>query len=135
MRWDDVLQVVGAAAAADLVLGSLYGGAIRQAGSEAYVTPSLDYTLIGDSEEELWAPHIVQFDQWCPTQAQLILSERALRRLFHRDIPVTYGGVGMWANIEEGMPLSAPDRDGVHARALRFKFSPLRERYDSLTTS
>lgn len=129
MRWPEVLEAIATAAAADSVLTGIYGTAIRQAGSAAFEVPALEHTLIADGEAEQWAPHTVQWDQWCETQADLINSERALMRLFHHDVPVVIGGLGMWALFTEGAELSSPDRDGVHGRAVRFRFTPIRERY------
>jgi hypothetical protein len=136
MRWPEVLEAIATEAAGDSVLELIYGDAIRQAGSAEYAIPSLEHTLIADSEVEQWAPHTVQWDQFCATQAALIESERALMRLFNHDVPVEIGGLMMWSLFLEGAELSAPDRDGVHARAVRFRFTPIRERYtlDSLSS-
>ena len=129
MRWPELLEAIANEAAADTVLDSIYGDAIRQAGSGKRIVPSLEHMLIADAEAEQWAPHTVQWDQWCDTQEKLVLSEEALMRLFNHDVPVVIGGIGLWSLFLEGDQLSAPDRDGVHGRAVRFRFTPIRERY------
>jgi hypothetical protein len=129
MRWPELLREIAAVAAADTDLISVYGTKIRQAGSVDHAVPSLEFMLIADTEEQQWNPHTIQWDQWCATQAELIVSERALQRLFNQDVPVVFGDIMMWAYFLEGAELATPDRDGFHGRALRFRYAPIRERY------
>lgn len=137
MMWDQVLKRLVATVEQDVVLSGIYGTAMRLAGTgktfEPAAAPILEWTIIGDTESELWSPVIIQFDQWALTLGVVTTSERRLRTLFHQDLPTEYGGVIMWAQYEEGSVLASPDRNGFAGRAIRFRFTPLRERYAGLT--
>lgn len=134
MKWHQVVEAMLGAIVADAKLTAIYGVVVRQSGNAPFQVPSLEWDLIGDSEGEQWAPCLVQLDQWCATQDDLLRSEQRLRRLFHQELPVTIGGVMMWAQYEDGAMLASPDRDGYFARAVRFRFTPLRDRYDPAPT-
>jgi len=128
MRWDHVAQAIAAEAAADPTLAGIYGGAVRMnAGAQDFMVPGLEYHIVADSASELWEPVIVQWDQWCTTLADVVASERALRKLFDQDLPVTIQGVWMWAEFTDGADLTVPDRSGFYGRAARFRFTPLRD--------
>lgn len=130
MKWDAVLAAVGATCAADPFLAAIYGSAIRLTGSGAHRVPVLEFMLIADSETELWAPCTVQLDQFTQTLTAQIASERRLRQLFHLETPRDIGGMPMWAQYQDGETLAEPDRDGYFGRAIRFRLTPLRERYE-----
>lgn len=132
MRWDTTIRAVMAVVEADPELAALYGGAVRLSGSSSIETPLLEFTLISDTEGEQWAPVVLQIDQWTETAEALRASERRLRQLFHLEVPALIGGVSMWAQYIDGDAIGAPNRDGFFGRAMRFQFTPLRERYDSL---
>lgn len=133
MIWDDLIERIYAIIDADTVLKGLYGDAMRMAGTAEHSIPSLEWTLITDRESELWAPHVIQFDQWSFNLEDVVTSERRLRALFHQDLPVLLGGdLLVWAEYQDGTVLAAPDRNGFAGRAVRFRFTPLRERYAGL---
>lgn len=134
MKWHQVVDEVLAVILADAKLTAIYGTSVRRAGASPFAVPVLEWDLIGDSETELWAPCIVQLDQWCTSQADLLRSEQRLRRLLHRELPVTFGSITMWSEYEDGSSLASPDRDGYFARAIRFRFTALRDRYDPAPT-
>lgn len=128
MRWDDVAKAVAAAAATDPTLVAIYGDAVRMgAAAQDHMVPSLEYMIVTDSGSELWEPVVIQWDQWTRDLPDLIASERALRKLFEQDSPVTIGGVYMWAMFTDGADLNSPDRAGYFGRAVRFRFTPIRE--------
>jgi hypothetical protein len=127
------MREVIAVVAADPVLSGLYP-TIRLQGSGDLAPEVLEYALIADSETEQWAPVVLQFDQWCRTMPELARSEQRLRRMFHLDLPATFGAVQMWAQYVDGDSLASPDRDGYFARAIRFRFTPLRDLYDPAPT-
>jgi hypothetical protein len=136
MRWDDLLVTAAAAAAGDPTLASIYSdpNAIRQAGTAAHVVPSLEFQLVSDTKEaDIWAPHVIQWDQWVDTLEQLMASERALARLFDREfdlVPCNFGGTYFWSEYTDGAALVAnPDRVGYHGRAVRYRMTPIREEY------
>ena len=131
MMWDRVLTALSAVANGDPVLLAIYAGAVRLAGTGKHRTPLLEYSLIGDAEGELWAPHTVQWDQWTSELQPLLDSERRLRRLFHVELPSTFAGLTMWSVYAGGDVLAMPDRDGYYGRAIRFTCTPLRELYEA----
>lgn len=129
MRWDDVTRATVAAAAADAVLAGIFGTSIRMSASaQDHLVPGLEYEVIGDTAGELWEPIIVQWDIWVHEFQDLVDGERALRKLFDHDLPVEIEGVYMWSVFTEGASLvDAPDRAGFYGRAVRFRYSPIRE--------
>jgi hypothetical protein len=129
MMWDHVLRVTGDQVESDLLLSSIYGESIRLAGSGDHTVPLLEMTVIPPNIDEQWEPCTIQFDQFTESFDAMRASERQLRRLFHQDLPVDIGGVVMFAQYLEGDVIASPDRDGYHGRAIRFRFTPLRELY------
>jgi len=133
MRWDDVFRAFARAAKADETLVGIHGAdAIKVAsGWTEQVVPGLQYHVISDQGNlELWEPCIVQADQWCETVSELALGERALRRLFDHDGPVTIEGVYCYSYFTDGAELGAalgPDRNNYFGRATRFRIVPIRE--------
>lgn len=129
MMWDEVIRRIATTCAADTVLSGIYGASMRLTGSGEHAVPMLEWMLIGDAEQELWAPMIIQFDQFTTSMGALRESELRLRRLFHVDLPIHLDGVLMFAQYQDGESLAVPDRNGYYGRAIRFRFSPLRRRY------
>lgn len=129
--WDRVISAAAALAVADPTLMGVYaaGAHVRLAGSGDHRVPLLEYTLIADGIEEQWAPHTIQFDQFTDTLEDLSASEAALRRLFHTELPEDIGGMMMWTEYRDGEPLASPSRDGYYGRAIRFRLTPLGDRY------
>ena len=94
MRWDAVGRAIAAEAAADPVLAGIYGPWVRMnAGAQDFHVPGLEWSLVTDSASELWEPCIIQWDQWVDDFDDLVISERALRRLFDHALDVEIGGV------------------------------------------
>ncbi len=129
MMWDQLMARLMTLLEANPVIAAIYGGAIRMAGSSEFRDPVLEWTMIGDTETELWAPMLIQFDQWTRTAVELRQSEFHLRALFHRDLPIVIDGVQLWAQYSDGTILAMPDRHTQFGRALRFRFTPLRRQY------
>lgn len=130
MRWDDVIRVTSAAAAANPILSGIFGEAIRAAGSAEFEHPALEYTLISDTEEfEIWAPCVIQWDAFTPSMDSLIAAARALNGLFNHDIPVAILGTYMFAEYIDGAVLASPDVHGFYGRGFRYRFTPIREQY------
>ena len=129
MMWDHVMVRVLAVIKGDTELASIFGDHIRMTGTGAQQTPGLEYMLIADSENELWAPAIFQFDLWTTSAVTARDAERRLRHLFHKDIPQEIGGLMLWTVYTDGSMLATPDRSNYTGRALRFTFTPLREQY------
>lgn len=134
MMWDRVIEALRTVILADPILSAIYGESVRMASASAtpFVpnAPVLEYLLIADSVTELWAPVIIQFDQWNPSAEGVVDSERRLRRIFDDVLPREYAGLRMWVQYEGGEVTAMPDRNGFSGRAIRFRFTPLRERYD-----
>lgn len=134
MMWDRVIEALRTVILADAVLAPIYGDRVRMAAASDTPfepkVPILEYSLIGDVEREQWAPTIIQFDQWAPDDETAVASERRLRRLFNPELPTSYDGLFMWAQYVDGTILATPDRNGFVGRAVRFRFTPLREIHD-----
>lgn len=129
MMWDEVLERAFELIQNDSVLTEIFGPAMRMAGSGAQQVPGLEYHLIGDTEGELWAPMIVQFDVWSEDMTVVTRAERRLRVMFHKDLPSTLGGLTMWMQFTDGQVLASPERSGFNGRAIRFTLTPLRRQY------
>jgi len=126
--WDRVIQAASDMAAADGILINLYP-TMRNAGPGKHSVPLLEHRLIADSEDELWSPVVIQWDQWHESMAAIIAGERQLRLLFHVETQRDYAGIPMWSQYVDAEWIASPDRDGYFGRAIRFRMTPLRERY------
>lgn len=138
MMWDRVIARLREVLLADAKIDELFGDRIRMTGSGSAPSPAaslLEYMLIADTERETDAPCVIQFDVWAPTMEQTTAGERRLRQLFNRELPVDYGEGPMWAQYVDGSMLASPNRDGFSGRGVRFRFTPLRERYARLAPS
>lgn len=135
MMWDRVLASLLLALEADATIVELFDDRIRMTGSGEAPSPKaslLEYMLIADTERETDAPCVIQFDAWAPKMADVVRAERRLRQLFNRQLPEDYGDGPMWAQYVDGSVLASPNRDGFSGRGIRFRFTPLRERYAGL---
>ena len=134
-KWAQVLEEVGIVVAGDPTLSAIYGTSIRFEGSGVNAIPLLTYGVVVDTEDELWNPIVVQFDQWVADFEDLVSSEIQLRRLFNAPVPMALGDLTIWAEYLDGGALSIPDRDGYFGRAARFRLTPLRDYYDPVPVS
>lgn len=134
MKWHLVVDAVLAAILANGTLAGIFGTRVRKNGPGPVQSPVLEWSLIGYTHEEQWEPCILQLDCWCNDELSLLQAEQTLLRLFNRELPESLGGVLMWQQFEDSDDLATPDRDGYYARALRFRFTPLRDRYDPAPT-
>lgn len=135
MMWDRVVVSILETLTNDSTIGELFADRIRWTGSGETPSPKaslLEYMLIADTERETDAPCVIQFDVWAPSMDTTVAGERRLRQLFNRQLPTDYGDGPMWAQYIDGTVLASPDRDGFSGRAVRFRFTPLRERYAGL---
>jgi len=129
MRWDAVLQAVATTISADTTLLGVYGPTgMRKSGTAEFRVPVLEYTWILGSVNELWEPHVLQFDQFTQSVEALATSDRRLHSLFDHEEPRFIAGIYMWSMFEEGGDLDGPSREGVHSMASRFRFTPIRQR-------
>lgn len=134
MKWPVVVEEVMTLLVADPVISGIYGTAIRENGSTKFTAPSLEWMLVADGIAEQWAPCVLQLDQWCLSSADLKRSEQRLFRLLHRELPSAFGALTMFAQYVDSETLASPDRDGYFARAVRFRFTPLQDRYEPAPT-
>lgn len=136
MMWDKVMAAILATLTTDATVDELFGDRIRVTGSGEAPSPRaslLEYMLITDTEREVDAPCVIQFDVWAPTMEAVARGERRLRQLFNQPLPVQLEGVGpCWMQYLDGTMLASPNRDGFSGRGVRFRFTPLREKYAGL---
>lgn len=129
MMWDQVMERVVASILADSMLAGIYASHVRMAGTGEQQVPGIEWTLIGDTEGELWAPMIVQFDLWHSNAETLRASERRLRGMFHVNVMLQLDDLKLFSSYNDGAMLATPDRSGYHGRAIRFTMIPLRSQY------
>jgi hypothetical protein len=129
MMWDHVMVRVTALMLADDILIALVGANVRMAGTGDHKVPLIEWSHIGDTQNELWAPISIQFDIWAHTMDDMRAIERRLHQLFNKDLPIDVGGLRMFSVYNDGSMLATPDRSNYEGRAVRFHFTPLREKY------
>ena len=129
MMWDKVMERVRTMILTDATLILLVGDAFRKAGPNDLVVPLIEWTLLGDTENELWAPMLVQFDCWAKTADDARKIERRLRVMFHQPVMMTLGDIKIFSEYSDGADLATPNRANFTGRAIRFRFSPLRQQY------
>jgi len=130
VKWPAVIQAASDLAAADTTLAGIFGQAVRWAtGSSDRDVPVLEHFLVADGEDELWAVCTVQWDIWVASMEDQIAAERQLRLLFHVETQRDYAGMPCWSQYQDGETLASPDRDNAFGRAIRFRMSTLRDRY------
>jgi hypothetical protein len=128
-RWHALLKRIKPLLAADATLFGIYGEAMRMAGTDDVTVPLLEWSVLFDSETELWEPVTIQFDQWLTDDEDLRRSEQRLRSLFHRPSSFDLDGIPGFAQYVDGAMLATPDRASYIGRAIRFRFTPLRAAY------
>lgn len=129
MQWDNILARVKTALEGDARLVEIFGDAFRLAGSGEHTVPLCEWSLIANTERELWEPCTIQIDLWAPSFDLVADAERVVRRLFHQQLPVDLDGIQCFSQFLDGDTLASPDRDGYSGRAVRFRITPLREIY------
>lgn len=127
--WDLVMEAVKTLITADATLSGIFGENYRQAGVSDITIPVIEWTLLGDTESELWAPMLVQFDCWTERAVSGRQAERRLRSLFHHDTSIVFDGYTMFAEYAGGTDLAKPNRSAFSGRAVRFQLTPLRQQY------
>lgn len=130
MRWDVIIDAWLGLATADSVVQSVLGTSpeIWMAGEREHEVPSLEWSLISDTEGENWEVTGVQLDPFVRSIADLTTLEGALRRLLHHDTPITAGTHELWSQLTGGGPLPGLD-DGIIGRHIDFRLTYLRGRY------
>lgn len=130
MNWQIVLAGLLADLAAAPTLSAIYGSAVRLSGAGVdHLVPSIDVTLIADTENELWAPATFQIDLWNSHLSDVVTAESFIRSVYHAPLPIEIGGLSCFAQYTDGTTIASPERDGYYGRALRFTFTPLRAAY------
>lgn len=129
MMWDEVMARVKTIILEDPTLLSLFGDAYRKAGVSDLRIPVLEWNLLGDTETELWAPMLVQFDIWTDVAGNARHAERRLRSLFHSALMISIGNISMFTEYVDGTDLATPNRANYTGRGIRFRFTPLRRQY------
>jgi hypothetical protein len=126
MRWDDASGAIITALAADSALTTALGGAyiIRNGEHNEFRVPLILWTVIWNRIDENTEPFLMQFDVYAKNINQYIEIERRMRRLLHRDIPQTIGGIPMFTQFEDARDHASVE-DVIH-RSLDFRFEPAR---------
>lgn len=136
MRWDFIIEHWTALLLADAALVSVMGSAsgwIYPADSSKPVrTPSIQYTLLYDTEGELWNRVGVQADLFIRGKKKAAQVERRVRILTHHDTAVELGGERLWMRFQDARAIEFPSDAEVVHRALDFEFEAVRGKYASL---
>lgn len=128
--WFDVLEAVRAVLAADATLTGIVPAAdITLAGQKAFSVPMIEMTVVSDTEQETWAPVLIQFDLWTRNAADLKTAETRIRTLVSDSVPMTLDGVEMWALYQAGRVLPGPE-DGVFSRSFDIEYQMIRSPTD-----
>ena len=131
MMWHEVMTRIVAQIAAHPTLGQLYADRIRMASpSGKQQVPGIEWSLLGDTEGELWEPILIQLDIWYTDDATMIQTEQILRGMFRQDLPFKLAGdFTVIATYEGGTMLAVPDRANFYGRGIRFRIAALRNQY------
>ena len=89
----------------------------------------MEWTLVGDTEDESFNPITVQLDYFARGVAQAATIERRIRQLTHRDTSRVLGTHRMWTRYLDSRNHDYPAEPGVVHRSLDFLFEPLRAKY------
>lgn len=128
MRWPEVVEALIGAVEADPTLSAIFGAAVYKSGDRNLEVPSMEWTLISDTEGEKFNALRIQWDVFTRTDGELVAAERMLRFLFHHDVPTEIGGIPMWAQYTSRSDVPGL-RDGIRGSSTDFVFTPIRTRY------
>lgn len=129
MMWDHVMEHMRLVLLADPVLDEIFHGNYRKAGPSDLLNPVLEWTLLGDTETEVWAPMLVQFDMWTAKASDTRRAERRMRGMLHQGTSVLFDSYTMLSEYADGLDLATPNRSNFTGRGIRFRFSPLRQQF------
>lgn len=129
MIWDEVMERVKTVIITDALLSEIFGDGYRKAGVSDLKVPVIEWNLLGDTENELWEPMLVQFDVWTNKAEDNRKAERRLRSLFHRPTQIRLDGIMLMSEFNDASDLATPSRSGYTGRGVRFRFTPLRQQY------
>lgn len=130
MRWDTVVDAWLGLVTPDTDVRSVLGQSpeFYMVGERERAVPSLEYSLIANTESEIWEISDVQLDYFTRSIEDLVKLEKALRGLLHHDLSITVSGIELWSELTGGRPLQGPS-DGVLSRSLDFRLTYLRSKY------
>lgn len=131
MMWHEVMTRIVAQIESHSILGTLYAGRVRMASpSGKQQVPGIEWSLLGDTEGELWEPILIQIDVWYTDDAVMIQTEQIIRGMLRQDLPFKLSGdFTVITTYEGGVMLAVPDRANFYGRGLRFRIAALRNQY------
>lgn len=127
VAWADVLEAVRTTlvGVGDLV-ALLPASRIRQVDAGEFVVPSIEMTMLADTEQELVDVVTLQFDLWFDDWENLLEAERLVRKHVSSSLPMKLGDMPpMWALYRGGRVLGPPD-DGLYNRSFDIQYQPIR---------
>jgi hypothetical protein len=131
VRWDFIVEHWLARLVADPALISVMGSGSGWIGpsqaSKPVKVPSIEYTLVYDTEAELFNRIGVQVDLWARGLAKAGQIERRVRRLTHRTVAQELGGERLWMRYQDSRTLDYPNDPGVFHRQVDFEFEAVVE--------
>jgi hypothetical protein len=132
MRWPFVIEKWTERLSDDQGLESVLGGKGRIYPGQAtrpVQIPSVEYLIVGDREDELFNPILVQVDFWARGIKKASQIERRLRLLTHRDVAQELGDERLWMQYLDSRSIEYTADPGVAHRQVDFRFTPLKEQY------
>lgn len=131
LSWAEVLAAVRATLTGVVELTALVDpDRIRQVTAGDLVVPSVEMTLIADTERELVNVITIQFDLWFNDWDHLLEAERLIRQNVSSSLPMTLNGVGpMWALYRGSRTLGPPD-DDTYNRSFDIRYEAIRTAAD-----
>jgi hypothetical protein len=132
MRWDFVIEHWITRLQADAALVSLMNSSVFVFPGQAFKAvkiPSIEYSIVGDREEELFNPIQVQVDFWQRGIKKAAQTERRIRMLTHSDVGQDLAGERLWMRYLDSRTTEYPAELGVVHKVLDFLFEPMREKY------
>jgi hypothetical protein len=128
VTYEAVLLALVARLEADADLLGLLGGphVYRSGAHREKRVPSVEWFVVSEVLRENTFRLLIQWDIWAHSYGRAAAIDRRLRRILHREVPHTVGGVLMWMQVESARDVPDPEPSLVH-RALDMSFEPARE--------
>jgi hypothetical protein len=130
VRWPFVIEFWTARIYADAALLSVMGTRpwlFAAQSARPVKVPSIEYLMIGDTEEENFNPILVQVDLWAPA-AKAKQIEQRIHNLTHRNVSQDLGGEWVWLRKLDYRTGSydGPEKGVIH-RILDYEFKPVKQ--------
>ena len=128
MRWDSVMESLTARWLEDSALRSImnYKDFVFEGeAGRAVKIPSIEYAIVGDTEEETFNPIDIQVDSWIEGVRKAAQIERRLKWLTHSPVAQELDGERMWLTYRGRRRGSYTAKPGITHTILFFEAKPV----------